>query len=257
MARTKFYTVWVGRSPGVYDSWDECKAQVDHFPGSRFQSFPTHGIASEEYAKGASPIISKKKAPSKTVGALTADGKKPSIKTLLNESDYVIYCDGGCEPNPGPSGTGMVVFHKEELLEAWYGHHDASGTNNTAELKGLINSLKYCSHLADRGEITTMRPAIIFCDSQYAIKSTASWSKGWKRNGWVKSDGSDIQNLSLVQEAFGLYKSLSGVLGIQKVKAHAGILGNEYADRLASLAVRSRVTDWRLLANNETLRILL
>ena len=31
----KFYVVWEGRAPGIYDSWDEARAQVEGFPEIR------------------------------------------------------------------------------------------------------------------------------------------------------------------------------------------------------------------------------
>lgn len=37
----KYYVVFIGRVPGVYESWEECKAQVDKFPGAKFKSFKT------------------------------------------------------------------------------------------------------------------------------------------------------------------------------------------------------------------------
>ena len=39
MPGQKFYAVQKGRSPGVYLSWDECKAQVDGFPGAVHKAF--------------------------------------------------------------------------------------------------------------------------------------------------------------------------------------------------------------------------
>ena len=39
---TKFYVVFTGRKPGIYKTWEECKAQVDRFPSASFKSFPTH-----------------------------------------------------------------------------------------------------------------------------------------------------------------------------------------------------------------------
>ncbi|KAJ1893379.1 hypothetical protein LPJ66_005802 [Kickxella alabastrina] len=36
-----YYAVRVGRSPGVYRSWDECKAVVDGYPSAKFQRFKT------------------------------------------------------------------------------------------------------------------------------------------------------------------------------------------------------------------------
>ena len=39
MAQGKWYTVWVGRQPGIYNSWEECKEQVDNFPEARYKAF--------------------------------------------------------------------------------------------------------------------------------------------------------------------------------------------------------------------------
>ncbi|KAI7832885.1 ribonuclease H-like domain-containing protein [Kickxella alabastrina] len=36
-----YYAVRVGRSPGVYRSWDECKAVVNGYPSAKFQRFKT------------------------------------------------------------------------------------------------------------------------------------------------------------------------------------------------------------------------
>lgn len=41
----RYYVVWKGRRPGIYDSWEACKAQVDGFPNARFKAFPTLNIA--------------------------------------------------------------------------------------------------------------------------------------------------------------------------------------------------------------------
>ena len=37
----KYYAVKKGRKPGVYQSWAECKAMVDGFPGAVYKSFKT------------------------------------------------------------------------------------------------------------------------------------------------------------------------------------------------------------------------
>ena len=37
----KYYAVKKGRKPGVYQSWAECKATVDGFPGAVYKSFKT------------------------------------------------------------------------------------------------------------------------------------------------------------------------------------------------------------------------
>ena len=38
MAKNKFYVVWKGLNPGIYDNWAECKAQVDGQEGAKYKS---------------------------------------------------------------------------------------------------------------------------------------------------------------------------------------------------------------------------
>jgi ribonuclease HI len=33
-AKKKYYVVWRGIKPGIYDSWDDCKKQVQGFEGA-------------------------------------------------------------------------------------------------------------------------------------------------------------------------------------------------------------------------------
>ena len=48
----KYYAVRIGRKPGVYKTWDECRGQTDHYPGARFKSFPSHAEAAAWVAGG-------------------------------------------------------------------------------------------------------------------------------------------------------------------------------------------------------------
>ena len=34
-----FYAVRIGRAPGIYLSWEECKEQVNGFPSAAYKSF--------------------------------------------------------------------------------------------------------------------------------------------------------------------------------------------------------------------------
>lgn len=36
---TKIYAVFVGRKPGIYETWEECEAQVARFPNAKFKRF--------------------------------------------------------------------------------------------------------------------------------------------------------------------------------------------------------------------------
>ena len=41
MAKKNFYVVLVGRTPGIYTNWEDCKAQVNGYKGSKFKGFTT------------------------------------------------------------------------------------------------------------------------------------------------------------------------------------------------------------------------
>ena len=51
----KYYAVKQGRKPGVYETWDECKEQVDGYSGAIYKSFKSR-IDAEEFAGIKSPM---------------------------------------------------------------------------------------------------------------------------------------------------------------------------------------------------------
>jgi len=47
--KSKFYVVWKGKRPGVYDSWDDCKAAITGYKGAQYKSFATFELAKKAY----------------------------------------------------------------------------------------------------------------------------------------------------------------------------------------------------------------
>ena len=41
MGKKKFYVVWKGVEPGVYDSWTDCQLQIKGYKGALYKSFDT------------------------------------------------------------------------------------------------------------------------------------------------------------------------------------------------------------------------
>jgi hypothetical protein len=41
----RFYAVLVGRTPGVYTTWDECSKQVNGFSGAKYKKFASESDA--------------------------------------------------------------------------------------------------------------------------------------------------------------------------------------------------------------------
>ena len=144
--------------------------------------------------------------------------------------DVTIYCDGGCSPNPGESGSGVAVYRDGVVCELWYGLYERMGTNNTAELNALYESLLIAQHEHAQGNAVEIK-----CDSMYSINCVKVWAKGWEKKGWTKKGGA-IKNLEIIQLCYGLYNKIKNIVSLSHIKAHAGLEGNELADRMTVYA---------------------
>ncbi|MDE5642965.1 MAG: ribonuclease H family protein [Muribaculaceae bacterium] len=158
--RRKFYVVWHGLSPGIYDSWDECKAQITGVPGARYKSFSSVEEATEAYRGDPQQYMGLYKAMAERKPQIVNYSAFPEIRL----DAWAV--DGACAKNPGPMeyrcvevGSGIEIFHMGPL---------EGGTNNIAEYIALIHAI---SLLERNGDLR--RP--IYSDSRTALS--------WLRNG--------------------------------------------------------------------------
>lgn len=235
MAAKKYYVVWAGVKPGIYSTWAEAERQVKGFPGARFKSFPSQAFAEAAFKSGATVV---------STGAAKGAAKKPATRPSsglevehIVSSDVDIFCDGACDPNPGNAGTGIAIYHSGVLHQLWYGLYNPTGTNNTAELLGLYHSLQFAQEALKKGKSVT-----IHCDSKYSIDCVSKWAFAWKEKSWSKKGG-DIKNLDIIKAAHALYVPIADRIEIKHVKGHAGIEGNELADRMSVVAIERQETD--------------
>jgi len=149
-------------------------------------------------------------------------------------SDVDIICDGACDPNPGKAGTGIAIYQNRILRQLWFGLYNPSGTNNTAELLGLYHSIIFV-----KAAVASGYSATIHCDSKYAIDCITTWASGWKANDWKKKGG-EIKNLNIIMPAHALYLEIADQIQVRHVKGHAGVEGNELADRMSVRAIERR-----------------
>lgn len=191
------------------------------FPGQGEGLFPVLQAIQKSLPAVVFPVpVAVKPAPKEIAPSL-----KPahSFDAKLFENGCHVFCDGACEPNPGPGGWGFVVYlDGQEIFTASGG--DAATTNNIMELTGALEAMRWISENPDG------RTASLHCDSQYVIKGCNEWRHSWKRKGWMRKK-SPVLNLDL-------WKRLDAVLNefpltLSWVKGHAGIRGNERADELA------------------------
>lgn len=226
----KYYVVWKGRKPGIYKTWTECKAQTDGHSGARFRSFSDKSEAEKAF----------KKAPKRKRvrrNAQVKDNTSPPI-FAHPKTDVVIYCDGACPENPGEAGCGLSIFYGDRLSAAWYGLYHTDGTNNTAELHGFHQALLMAKEYIAKGLSCTVCP-----DSMYALNAITKWAFKWEVNGWITSSKKKVVNREQIEQALDVYRPLRERIAFAHCPGHAGIMGNELADRMALLAIDAKEKD--------------
>lgn len=129
----KWYVVWVGNNPGIYETWEDCRQQVEHFPGARYKAFKSREEA----------IMALRGDRDADMGILRSIANaKPK---MVNYSAYPeiitdsIAVDAACSGNPGimeyrgvSVRTGEQIFHKGPFPHA---------TNNIGEFLAIVHGL--------------------------------------------------------------------------------------------------------------------
>ena len=142
--------------------------------------------------------------------------------------NIIFYTDGACKSNGNPNskgGFGVVGINKENNIIYEYQEFKSPTTNNEMELMAILHTLKYIKEK----EISFPKP-IIYTDSAYCYNIINNWMYSWERNGWMRPRNQEIKNLDIIKQIY----ELASFAQIEKVPGHAGILGNEIADKLAT-----------------------
>ena len=237
MAKQKYYVVWQGRKTGIFTDWPSTQASVAGFSGASHKSFLTRAEAEAAYQAKPAPARRLSVSPAKPTQSTTST---PSSSYLFDPTFEIhIFCDGGCDPNPGKSGSGVAVYESGKLSKMYHGLHAVKGTNNTAELNALHQAMLIATE-----KLKECKKVQILSDSTYSIKAMTQWGQSWKRTGRMDGKGKPLANAELIREMFDVYSMIGSKIDITHVSAHIGIEGNELADRLSTLAIRGKVTDF-------------
>ena len=149
-SKKKYYVVWQGNEPGIYNSWAECLLQVKGYPAAKYKSFTTLEAAKEAYEGSYVEYMA-----SGTVS------KKPIITEEARAAiDFdTIAVDAACSGNPGPleyrgveTESGLQLFIQKFPV----------GTNNIGEFLAIVHGLAYLQKLNSKQPI--------YSDSKHAIK---------------------------------------------------------------------------------------
>jgi len=139
--------------------------------------------------------------------------------------EVVIYTDGGCRPNPGPGGYGVVLMFGQHRRELSGGYRKT--TNNRMELLAAIHGLEA---LKERCRVR------LFSDSQYVVNGMSKgWALRWRSNGWRRNNKESAENPDLWDRLLILCEHHE--VQFEWVRGHSGHQENERCDALATASV--------------------
>ena len=153
--KTKFYVVWKGKRPGIYETWDDCQAQIKGVKGAQYKAFISFPEAKTAFNGNYEDYKGKHKGNTELT---------PEELLRYGEPNYhSIAVDAASSGNPGKmeyqgvdTKTRKTLFKQGPLEE---------GTNNIGEILAIVHGLAFLKQQKSN--------RIIYTDSRTAM--------GWVR----------------------------------------------------------------------------
>ena len=171
MGKQKYYVVWKGKNPGVYDSWQKCQEEIKNIKGARFKSFDdikkadnAYSIGYDEYKK-TNPIIN--------------EGDGPNLDSIS--------VDAASSGNPGKMEYRGVDTKTKKVLFKMGPFNNA--TNNIGEFLALVHGVAMMEKESDK--------KIIYSDSITAI----SWVRKKRCQTKLKKNKENEEVFDLIARA--------------------------------------------------------
>ncbi len=239
MAKKKFYGVHTGLTPGVYETWDECKAQIDGFPGAKYKGFSTKEEA-QAFTQQGDYDIGKTKAAAPAQTAPAANVTKVSSESVSVEAKTLnkpfAFVDGSFNPETSVYGYGgfVNVDGRNYPVEGSGRNQEMASMRNVAgEISGAIAAVKKAESLGVSDLVML-----------YDYRGIEEWATGgWKANK---------QSTKAYKEFMNAPERTVNVT-FEHVDAHTGIDGNEKADVMAKHAVGVALTPKQSALYNEAI----
>lgn len=175
--KKKYYVVWQGATPGIYETWEECQLQINGYPQAKYKSFESRAEAEAAFKGNFSKHIST------TSSGKAAKKPAPSKSSIIWDSLSV---DAACSGNPGvmeyqgvDTKTKQQLFHQKFQL----------GTNNIGEFLAIVHALAL---FEKQGKTTP-----IYTDSRNAM----IWVKNKKCKTTLERTAQTEQLYQLIERA--------------------------------------------------------
>ena len=194
-----YYAVKIGKVPGIYNTWDECKKQVNGFSGAKFHKFDTIEEANNYIAKD------------------------NYIINHFNNDELKYPCafvDGSINPKTKEYGYGVVLIKDKKAEENPILY---IGNGNDEKLRIMRN---IAGELL--GAIKAIEMAVDLKLKEINIYYDYLGIEMWGNNEWNSSIPFVTNYKKFIEE-----KRKNIKINFIKVAAHTGVNFNEKADELA------------------------
>lgn len=126
--KNKYYVVWRGRLTGIFNSWEECRTQIEGYEGAQYKGYPTLELAEVAHKLNYWQAVKQ--------------GTGSREQGIGNREQIVVpslSVDAACSGNPGvmeyrgvDTATGREIFRMGPYPD---------GTNNVGEFLALVHGL--------------------------------------------------------------------------------------------------------------------
>lgn len=171
MTKQKYYVVWKGNNPGIYQSWERCQIEIKNAKGALFKSFSDEAEAKKAYEQGYETY-------KKTLDFIDiSDG--PELNSIS--------VDAASSGNPGIMEYQGVDTNTKEVLFKMGPFNNA--TNNIGEFLALVHGIAILEK--------DLKKRIIYSDSVTAM----SWVRKKRCQTKLKRNDENEEVFILIDRA--------------------------------------------------------
>lgn len=228
----KYYAVHKGKKPGIYNTWEDCKKQIDGFSGPIYKKFEKEDEA-QLFLKNGFNQVSLQKFSKKQNIANKIDKKNEEIldELLKDKTNRIfIYTDGSSiKFKNGINKAGYGIYIPQLNIKVSKPLLNQKQTNNRAELTSILETINYLK------PSDLIKELIIITDSAYSMFIFDKTGENYEKNNFMK-DGKEVLNKDLVIKALIMKRKYN--VQLVKIRAHTSkddihSKNNDIVDKLA------------------------
>lgn len=220
----KYYAVKVGRIPGIYQTWDETKEQINGYSSAVYKGFTTLHDAEQFILESNEQASDNKK---ENVTSVDLNNQIEEKTANLSENEVVAFVDGSYNAEKEKAGFGTIIISKGGEKYTSYKSFTKKFDENLIALRNVF------------AELEGVKEAVLVAVNSNKTKITIYYdyegSEKWATKEW-KANNEFTQNYIAFMQEKMKYINIEFV----KVPAHSGVIYNEEADALAKMSLLAK-----------------